>query len=154
MGHGLPDFYRGVDIAYQALSELINRPKYGAAQKSFASVWVTPGVITNLISVSGKGIIYGGVLYLSPSTNQEGSSPRLTVDGIFLAGLSFYTLNRYGWNIPQSYVWYLTKYDNVNFVFSVGIGYPITFESSFVVGYKENYEVSVNVACDFCYALV
>ena len=29
MASGLPDYYRGVDVAYQALSEMIVRPKYG-----------------------------------------------------------------------------------------------------------------------------
>jgi len=154
MAHGLPDFYRGVDIAYQALSQLIIRPKYGAAQRLFASVWVTPGQITNLASVSGKGIIYGGVLYLDAAVQQKSSMPRLSVDGQVLTGCSFYEINTYAWNKAQSHLYYELKYDDVNFIFSVGLAYPITFESSFVVGYREIYEESVNVACQFVYALV
>lgn len=73
MGHGLPDWYRGVDIAYQALSEMIIRPKYGALLLATGLVEVAAYTGVNLCNISGKGVSYGGhilIIGAQPGTNK------------------------------------------------------------------------------------
>jgi len=154
MAHGLPDYYRGVDIAYQALAQLIVRPKYGGAQNAQANVTVTPNAETTLVSVSGKGVLYGGCVFLDHTSTQLASTVRLYVDGAQLSFLSFYTLNKHNIHEPRSTSVYLLKYDNTEFIYTVGISPDITFESSFAVKYQENEGATPVVYCDLNYALI
>ena len=57
MASGLPDYYNGVDVTYQTLAEIINRPKYGAGQRSTAAVAVDASAETTLITITGKGMV-------------------------------------------------------------------------------------------------
>lgn len=154
MAHGLPDYYRGVDIAYQALGEMIVRPKYGGAQSSVAAGGVTASVITGMLSIDGKGMTYGGVLLTEPAATQKDSVPIIVVDGELLTAMSFCNLSLY--NIDKSYAmpWSLLVYDEVNFKYCVAIAYGITFETSLLIGYHEKHARTPDVEATIHYALI
>jgi len=84
MAHGLPDWYRGVDIAYQALSELITRPTYGGAIGSSGSKTVYANNTVTLINISGQGMIYGIYVRVSHTATQRDSGVRLELDSNLL----------------------------------------------------------------------
>jgi hypothetical protein len=154
MSHGLPDYYRGVDIAYQALGQIINRPKYGGAQYISANVQVSPGTYTTLISLSGKGMVYGGLVKLSYSLSLANNTVRLKADGNVISLLSFALMNNYSVNKPRSFPLTLNTFDDVKFNYSAGISYGITFETSFEIAYGEGYFETHYITAELVYALI
>jgi len=154
MSHGLPDFYRGVDIAYQALGEMIVRPKYGAANRAVGGGAVSGVTQNELISVAGKGIIYGGLLYAYNSESLVGDSIYYEIDGNQVAYWSFYNLAKYNITKGPTIGFYLLKYDDVKFVYSVAFSSGLTFESSFLVRYDSTVIAAHTAWCHMFYALI
>ena len=154
MSSGLPDFHRGVDVALQSLSEMTNRPKYGAAEAEDSSVTVSGLVETSLVSVTGKGIIYGGTIGVLGTIGSHGNIPILSIDGNALSVASFSTLNVYKMYAERCYPFYLMRYDEVDYDFAVGIMPGFTFEASFEVLYDENNNTTPTVSTRVLYALI
>jgi len=154
MAHGLPDYYRGVDIAYQALSEMIVRPKYGGAIGSSGSGLVAANSLTTLLSISGKGMIYGGYVWLQHTSTQKNSYVQLEIDGQVVAGDSFLTLNGIGADKPRACPIPILKYDDTGFTYCVGFAYGVTFESTLKVQYDENHGDTFSVDYNLVYALI
>jgi len=154
MAHGLPDFYRGVDIAYQALAEMIVRPKYGAAQNVHGSVSVSPLATTDLFTVSGKGIIYGGAIYLLSQSYQKECEPQLYVDGVLIGWESFEQLSEIEADVEHCLPLYLIKYSAPDNNYAVALSHGITFETSFAAKYKETMNQTRTVNYNAVYALI
>lgn len=154
MAHGLPDYYRGVDIAYQALAQLMVRPTYGAARTAYGSKVVTASAETELCSVIGAGLIYGGVIYLDHTASQRQAKPWLYIDGQNLGQLSLQWL--YKWNVlhPTSLPFYLLAYDDAEYKYAVGLSPGFTFESSFKLAYEEFDGATPTVYYSIQYALI
>jgi len=154
MASGLPDYYRGVDIAYQALSQMIIRPKYGAAIRTQGMAAVTANAITTIATVAGKGMVYGGLLMLQSAASQRNSAPYIHVDGALLNNLTFFGLQRYGVEGEANYPMKILRYDEVNFIYSVGFLYGITFETSLTITYFEDHGATPVVVSHLVYALI
>lgn len=154
MAHGLPDYYRGIDVAYQALAELTNRPKYGGANYVSGFKDVTANAATVLVEMLGKGMVYGGTVWLDAALTQANSEVWLVVDGIGISNISFYELLQYNMTKQRSTVLTLNKFDGINFIYSVGISYGITFETKIGLTYFETYGRVVRVHFRFMYALI
>jgi len=154
MAHGLPDYYRGVDIAYQALSEMIVRPMYGAAQQLWNTKVCQANEESEVGQKTGQGMLYGGLIYLDPADSQAQGIPKLYIDDVCMATLSFDDLDKYSLNAEHSYPLYLLTKDDANFIYSVGISHGITFESEFRIAYDENDGDVVTVWCRVIYALI
>lgn len=154
MASGLADFYRGVDVAYQALGQMIVRPKYGGAEQVNGSVIVDASVATRLVSIQGKGVLYSGTVWLDDTSTQANSSIGMKLDGWFLASLSFVRMNDYGLVNPRSSIFSLNKYDAKNHIYSIGLSYGITFESYLDLYYGETYGRTPNVFYYLAYALI
>lgn len=142
MTSGLPDYHRTV------------RPKYGAANNSHLNKVVTANTRTTILSVSGKGIIYGGCMYLDYTSGQRDSIPVLKVDGLDLSVISIYDLYWYSMTKPHTGSFYLLGYDDDLFVYSLGISPGVTFESSFELIYDEKHGTTPTVRCSVDYALI
>lgn len=153
MAHGLPDYYRGVDIAYQALAQLLVRPSYGAAQIDKGGKQVTADTDTELASISGKGVIYGGYVRLAHSSSQKSSSAFLVIDGTDMSAVAFVALNDYRINRPGANSIYLLQYDDVGFKYAAGLSQGITFESSVKLMYREEHTSTPVVYHSLEYAL-
>jgi len=154
MAHGLPDWYRGVDIAYQALSELITRPTYGGAIGSSGSKTVYANNTVTLINISGQGMIYGIYVRVSHTATQRDSGVRLELDSNLLFDESFADLNTYGISYPRGYPLTLSKYDDTNFDYCVLIPYGLTFESLINLRYREEHGRTPDVYYSVVYALI
>jgi len=154
MASGLPDYYRGIDLAYQALSELINRPKYGAAQISTGIVGVAAGGTETLFSISGKGVIYGGTVRIASNATQQYSTPRITLDATGLAATTLQNLKKYVVNVEHSMPIYLLAYDNTNWLYSVAYSHGITFETSVLGQYTNAGSLTATLTYFFIYAVI
>lgn len=154
MVSGLPDHYRGVDVAYQALAQMIVRQKYGGADLVAGQKVITPSTYDLLLTVDGKGVIYGGLLWLDYTFSQANDEVVLVVDGTILTGLSHLRLSTYGVDKPGAYPVFINKYDGVNFIYSVGLGFGLTFETQVKLYYNETYGRDPTVFYRLMYALV
>lgn len=154
MTAGLPDFYRSIDVAFQSLGEIINRPKYGGADIALAAVVVAATAETELLAVAGKGMIYGGDLSIITTASQVLGVPVLEVDGVAIAVRNFAGLIVARIKVPNSAGMYLLRYDEVNHRYSVGISSGITFETGFRILYQENDGNTPTVGSRVIYALV
>ncbi len=154
MASGLPDFYRGVDVAYQALSQMIVRPKYGAAVKSAGNKVVASLGRTTLLAISGKGMLYGGLVYLNHTSTQKAAEVILVVDGDDMISMTFDNMNLLNVNIAGIYPTVLRRFDEVNFIYCVGLGYGITFETGLSVVYNELNVGTPTVFAEMMYALI
>ena len=154
MASGLPDYYRGVDIAYQALSQMIVRPKYGGALQTKGQLVVDASVPTRLANIVGKGVLYGGVVWLDPATTQANSFIQMKLDGWIFASLSFLRMLNYGVANPRSSVFTLNVFDGTNNLYSVGLSYGITFETYLDLYFNETYGDTPTVFYDLVYALI
>ncbi|MBA7552465.1 hypothetical protein ES705_45026 [subsurface metagenome] len=107
-----------------------------------------------MVSVVGKGVIYGGALHVTYDSEQANSIPILEIDGENIATLNFFTLNLYRLNVSGSYPFYMRHYDSVIPRFSVAFSGGITFEKGFRVLYQEEHDTTPTVVCRAIYALI
>lgn len=150
----VPDWYRGVNIAYQALAQLIVRPKYGGAVWSAVEGNVTPNDTTYAISISGKGMIYQ-IFYYGYSTGiVDADYWSALIDGNPYTGPPFSHLKDYNYADAAMVGSYITLWDTVNYKFGGGTAMGITFESSYILGFTETYGRSPYLYMRICYALI
>lgn len=142
MAGGLPDYTRDI------------RPRYGGALVLSGSKQVTKNTHNVLAGVDGKGMIYGGTVWLDYTHTQANSEVRIMPDDQVLQSLSFYRMLEYGIDKPRSSVVTLNKYDSVNHVYSVGISYGITFEISLELAYNEQNGFTPTVHYRLVYTLI
>lgn len=154
MAAGLPDYFRGVDIALQALSEVIVRPKYGGIQSVSGHGTVGANIETLLAEVSGRGMLYGGFLRLEYTSSQKNGAFYLYVDGEWPGLASFEELNKFGITVEHSYPVYIRKYDDTSFIYCVAVSHGITFESSFKLTYVEADSTTPEIWYRVIYALI
>lgn len=143
-----------IDVNAQSLGEVTNRPKYGGAVTTIGGVAVTANDRTTLATVSGKGMLYGGVIFLWASGSQKTAYPLLQVDGELIAHMKFETLMRLGINKPFAYPLFLLMYDDVEYEYCVAVMQNITFETSFDLIYDEREGATPTVYFHVCYALI
>lgn len=142
MASGLPDYYRGV------------RPRYGGARIVSDSKQVTKNIQTNLVAISGRGMTYGGAVWLDYTLTQANSRVLLGCEGVAITDLSFLRLNDYGIDQTKTLPVSLNRYDPISFIYSVGISYGITFESSLILNYLEQHGTTPTVHFRLVYALI
>ena len=150
----MPDYYRSVDVAKQSLAEITNRPKFGGAVLSAGSLQVWDGVLTSLVQINGRGMVYGGSIWLDAPETQSDSEVWLGIDGVNIEGLSFERLKLYSITDPRKAVISLNLWDGINWIYSVGISYGLTFESRLDLKYFERYGRRVTVHYRLIYALI
>lgn len=125
MSSGMADYQR------------IIRPKYGAARDFFFLDTIGANIITTLYTLSGKGMIYGGYIWINSANTQQNSVPLLVVDGEILTVLKLKELESMGLDTIYSVPVYLKMYDNVAFEYTVCFTQGITFETGFEVRFHE-----------------
>lgn len=142
MVSGLPDYKSDI------------RPEQGAAKSVFGKKTVVLFDLTTLLKVDGKGIVYGGVVWLEYTASQKTSIVYALIDGSYVQSYSFLRLQRYGIFEPRSVVITLNAYDDVNFIYSVGVSYGITFNKSFELVYSEQAGDTPDVNYNLVYSLL
>ncbi len=142
MTSGLPDYGLGV------------RPQYGGAKFVKAVTAVLANVKTSLISVTGKGMIYGGELRVLGTERQMLDVPILSIDGVEISDTNFDNMRGWGFDVERVAPFYIRHFDGVNFLYSVGLTNGFTFESSFEILYDEKDGGTPGVSCRAYYALL
>lgn len=142
MTSGLPDYRKGV------------RPIYGGAVLASGSKQVLANQGTQLAGVDGKGMIYGGSLWLDYTLTQANGEVMVQIDGDIITQLSFFRMLEYGITNPRTSLVTLNKYDPVNFVYSAAISFGVTFETSLTLVYNEQNGFTPTVHYRLLYALV
>jgi len=154
MSKGTVDWYRGIDIVYQNLGEIIQRPKFGIVAPAEYANFVAASAVTTLVDISGIGNIYWGSIGVTGAGIQEDDYFIFTIDGIPLTSATFRRAEDYGTNTPRLPGVFLDKLDNVNFRYSAALGANITFETSVVIQYVETYGRNPYVVSRLVYALI
>ncbi|HUS72051.1 MAG TPA: hypothetical protein VMY06_03220 [Sedimentisphaerales bacterium] len=142
MSSGTPDYFRTV------------RENYGSADAHRDYKVVTANDYTTLVNIIGKGIIYGGYLYLQAAGTQKNCDVALYVDDEYVFGDTFERLNKYGIIEAMECSVVLGTYDEVNYIYSLIFGKGITFERQFIVKYGEAHGETPNVFTSLMYALI
>ena len=133
---------------------VVSRPRYGKAERLWDQAEVVAEDETEIGAVTGKGMIYGGVVLLDHDSAQDEGTPRLYIDNVRIADLDFNALAKYCLVREHSYPLYLCKKDETNFVYAVGVSRGITFETDFKIKYDENNGTTPVVYCRVIYALI
>jgi len=155
MASGHTDWQNLVNIALQALAEVIVRMKYGTPNRATYDDNVLAADTTSLVSIAGKGVIYGGYIHLHSGGADSNCVPILKLDGnlvsygITLAFLQFYNFSQFGM-LPFS----IQEYDDTNCVYIVQLAPYMTFESSAEIQLYNPYEAVKAVTAQLTYALV
>lgn len=154
MASGFTDWDVPVNITAQQLNEVVNRPKYGAAQHADLFEFV-PGLTTSTrVSITGKGVTYGGFIRASHVAEMNSNKLIITIDGQAITTHSFFQMFLRGiFHEDQRYFW-LVYYDSVYFDYMVRIQRWITFESSFKIEYVNDKAFTVPVFGSLVYATV
>lgn len=142
MTSGLPDYYLGM------------RPRYGAAKHNSGTKLVLARDVTELCSIDGKGMIYGGHLWFIHIPTQKNSAPFLKIDGITLMQPTFYDLCRFNLTRDRVASWYLRVFNETIHRYSVGLSSGFTFESNFTITYNEVHNTRPQVYWQVFYALI
>lgn len=142
MSRGLPDYTREV------------RPRFGGAISTSGVTGADASKITDIVTVLGKGIIYGGAVWMDHTASQSNSIPLLVVEKSTLSNVSFLRLQTYGINRAGTIPLSINTYDIKNFIYSVGISYGITFEEEFHFSYDEKHGSTPTLHWRFIYALI
>jgi len=142
MASGTPDYYQTV------------RESYGAATWSWGLKTVTANAATNIITKSGKGVIYGGSVTLDPAASQKGGIVSVVVDGWILGANDFEELNKFNQVGIHDMPAHLRMYDEINFRYCVAISSGITFEESLDIIYNETQGRTPDVTGMVYYALM
>lgn len=154
MASGRPDYFRGVDITYQTLAQVTNRPKYGGALQTKGNLAVDASVATRLAAINGKGVLYGGSVWLDYTSSQANSYIGMKLDGTILTSLSFVRMDDYNINEPRNSIITVNLYDSTNYIYCAGLSYGITFESYLDLYYFEEYGDAPTVHYNLVYALI
>lgn len=139
---GTPDYYRSV------------RETFGDAQMADANINAVASIKNVMVSINGKGIIYGGTLYLDYSSAQKHSIPILEIDDHEISITSFNDINSFSMCMENSMPFYILKYDDVNFIYSVGISRGITYEKGFRVLFHEKHGTTPTVKLHSVFAMM
>ena len=123
-----------LNLAAQDLAEVISRSKYGSANSWYTSQTCTAGQVQGLGSVSGKGVVYGGFVYVNEAWNVNDQvyiyCDQKPVD-ILKVGQA--------WNDDltcyRPHQLYINNYDLITPRLHIGIGGGWTFETKFEVAF-------------------
>jgi len=125
-----------LNLKAQDLAEIINRPKYGAAQRADVSTSVPPDTTATLINITGKGMMYGGYEETTGDDTNNLDSPQILIDGNNFFMECFSNLNSWHLGTEGGSPIVLIRYDTTQGLYGVDIKYGYTFESSCTLKYR------------------
>lgn len=141
MASGMPDYQR------------IIRPMFGGAEQKAGSKPAVGSAEIDLVTLAGKGMIYGGIVWVDDGLAQEESVIHAVFDDLPALSLSFKRMHDYGITDPGKSIISLNKYDAVGFIYSAGVSYGLTFEKSFRLLYSEGHGFAPTVYYNLVYTL-
>ena len=133
MAKGRPDWTSSINITGQDLAEVIERPKYGGAQYASYGGEIVEDSDDIIFSISGTGMIYGGIIYHSGAFDPDKVGNQPAIDEATMAYLSIEQLNIR--QIEDKNMWFLFEqyYSEENDKYIQGIVRDITFETDYSI---------------------
>ena len=154
MASGFKDWDVPVNINAQALGQIINRPKYGESLiASFADSITNIGSVT-LLTVSGRGMIYGGLLTVNDPSSAHTSSFRVSLDGQLVYVRTIAQNKTLGFPGPFSDIVHCTQFDDISKQFTFAFSYGFTFETEFIIAFQSLTSEDVVMSGSCFFALV
>lgn len=149
MAAGFTDWESPINISKQDLGYVSMRPVYGGVSYALHTGNITPSDMHTIGSITGKGMLLGGFITLKPAQSQASDYCQVTIDdNTFIASALTYCDAR-GLTKMYTDVLYLLKFDDTNYIYTFGISYGYTFDSSVLIEYRETlgntFAVSVKV---------
>lgn len=136
MAKGAQDWIARTDVLTQTLAEMIVRLKNGTPGFADATSAILNQVNTKIFSLSGKGVLYGGYVYISNDAQEKLGRVQLVLDGVDMGTFTFENLfNRLAFH-PGIASFYLNQYDLESGIFTVGFTPFLTFETGVEIWYK------------------
>jgi len=144
-----------IDIIAQSIERILQAPSYGGARIVEASGALDIGETLEIFSVTGKGIVYGGHVYISAIDDPNNGRIEVNIDGFGYKGYTFAEYNTRGLTAENRFFIYNTIYNVSNRVYGFAFTPDITFESSYAVRLSVSSSASagLNYWCVFIYAL-
>ena len=155
MVSGLPDWRLALNITGQESGYLTTRPSYGGAEASFNQLVISPTLGNKLIvSISGRGVIYGGYCFSSCPSNHTTDYLYADIDGFNVLSDRANAMNGMKVNNNNMGFFWLEQYDPVLFAYTWGIGKNITFETQFDLYHANRHGDDATLNYHILYALV
>jgi len=142
------------NLSVQDLIPLTVRSIYGAGERETYDAAVLSLDTTELINIAGKGVVYGGSIYLDAGAAQGNDIVELWIDGVQVTFMSFNLLMDHEIYSSVAGFLYLTIWDGTLFKYCVCLCTGITFESSFIIKYTETHGNTPTVKSELYYATV
>lgn len=143
MARGYPDFF-GISII----------PKYGTTYRATGVAVVTASDRTDIITVTGKGILFGGTIDAYNGGNQQNSDIYLYIDGNLVLNYSWVGLKTYNYSMVAIKGYELTMFDNNGGYYGAYLNFDMPFEKSFTLTYNELAGNTPTVSAKLTYANV
>lgn len=143
-----------IDIVAQALSEVINRPTYGGANVSIYNDFAPALSATDIISVLGTGMVYGGYFYIADANDHLNDGLGVVIDGTELFAISPNSLLLWGVKSGMNFPLQLAMYRPDLYQYIVLVKGGLTFESSFKLRYHNILGDSAGVLAQAYYATI
>jgi len=154
MAKGAQDWVARTDVLLQTLSELIVRSKYGAATPTAFATVVTANAQTNLVTVVGKGMVYGVVAYIQGTDIQHDDYLTYDLDGVVYNDVSLEYFMLFNDVLVPGALGWLGCYDEVNYRYALHVGTNISFETGSSIYYNETHGRTPTVFGVAFYALI
>ena len=142
-----------LNLAAQDLSELINRPYYGAASLAEGTnVSCSPPFPTDLFAISGQGVGYGGKLWIDAAWNDD-DMIALAIDNAPMGEYKISTIIEDGMDFTIPAYVSVIRHDTVTPRLVLLIPGGLTFETSFKLKFRAA-STTRTVNIHYLYALV
>lgn len=142
MASGMADFERMI------------RPKYGKPQHMPFIGTVYKGQYNDLFTITGKGVIYGGFIYVYGESSQKDSIVHPYIDEDQYSNITFEEFLALNLCTVYSAPLYLTEFDDVNSKYTLCFSPGITFEKKIQLKYLEDTGDDAVCAIHLFYALI
>ena len=141
------------NLAVQDINVLRVNPSYGRAYRIGSSTMVDSGDNIELVTTSGRGIVYGGFWYWGDAASARTAIPMLYIDGDAITISEAYALNTRELTLPGSYPIFLTHYDDTSFRYNVALSMGITFDTALSLHFYHNQGYAIQVTWEMIWAI-
>lgn len=153
MASGFKDYQTQVNISGQALRPVLARAYLGRPLEVTSQNVFQPGETKNVMLLEDAGITLGGLIELRGSVSRKIDTFSISIDNRSSKQWSASTLLEFqNFKIGLSYL-HLLKYDDVNFVYLIGIMPGLVFDTSFRIAFNEVTGSTVTVKALLDYGL-
>lgn len=143
-----------IDISQQSADRVKIFPAYGGGVRKWSNVSAVAGGLKNLITIPGRGVIYGGYTRIFGTDVIDDDGLLITIDGVLAAVADWILIKDYNLDVVHGIEPYVRRYDDVNYRYSFAYPSGITFDSSYVIDYVEANARTPTVQTYIAYALV